>query len=302
MIGCKIVLVLGAGASVPYGFPDGSTLVRQIVQTAQGGSAYDAFSRWSGGKWKKDRIDLFCSELQESGWWSIDRFLQHRPDLQDIGKAMIAYYLMKCEQPETLDTYPNNLGRWYQYFYNELLRPKSPDELAKNPLSVITYNYDRSFEFYLYRALRAGFKLSPEDALAHSRAIPVVHMHGSLGELPPDERGRPYAPTVEGFVEASANLHIVSDDIESSGVIEKKCRPVLQAADRIIFLGFGYDRTNLGRLPLPPTEYHGTMYGLTHSERTVHAEYFQRRAGRQLAYTDPEIDCLQFLRHRRQLF
>ena len=62
MIGCKIVLVLGAGASVPYGFPDGSTLVRQIVQTAQGGSAYDAFSRWSGGKWKKDRIDLFCSE------------------------------------------------------------------------------------------------------------------------------------------------------------------------------------------------------------------------------------------------
>jgi hypothetical protein len=302
VIRAKVVLILGAGASKPYGFPVGPELVRDIVAMPNA-SDIGAFTQNSNGRWTKDDVIAFSIALDESRWISIDRFLQRRPDLQEIGKALIAFNILKCEHPGALGPH-EKFSRWYQYLYNELLRPDIANDFGKNPLSIITYNYDRSLEYYFWSALRQGFGLSPEEALRISGTIPIVHVHGSLGQLPPADGGRKYGGGAGTFfLEAAKDLHIVSDDIKASGVLER-CRDLLAGANRVVFLGFGFDPVNLDRLDLfvpgGPREFYGTSLGMTNSEvNTGVDQYFAtHNSGISLS----AVDCLDFLRNNRHMF
>jgi hypothetical protein len=297
-----VVLVLGAGASHPYGFPLGQELV-ELIKGMQGSTARLApFADATGGKWDHQRINNFCDELRKSGWVSIDRFLQRRPELADIGKAAIAFHLLESERWQWL-TSPSE-GRWYSYLYNHILDPVSPAEFGANQLSVITYNYDRSLELYLFDALRSGFNLSNESALQALNKIPFVHVHGSFGEVPgtgPDSRQ--YGDKSEMF-RATARMHVVSDDIAASGVL-RKCNELLRAATHVVFLGFGYDRVNMERLSLgrfQQAKYWGTAFGLTTSEVEAALQPQFAATGSQLHNTAFDVDCLRFLREHRDIF
>ena len=51
-----------------------------------------------------------------------------------------------------------------------------------NPLSVITFNYDRSLEAFFFRALQNLFGLPPDAAEDRRRMIKIIHVYGDLGE------------------------------------------------------------------------------------------------------------------------
>ena len=52
---------------------------------------------------------------------------------------------------------------WYVYLFNQLGARK--DDFNKNRISIITYNYDRSLEYFLFVALKFSYGISMAEAL-----------------------------------------------------------------------------------------------------------------------------------------
>ena len=101
MIKAPTVFVLGAGASAPYGFPLGRTLMSEIVRKLR--KAGDFRDQVQACAPHTD-MARFTSRLSASGRSSIDLFLEKRPDLLEIGKAAIVRALVPYEIDDEFDT------------------------------------------------------------------------------------------------------------------------------------------------------------------------------------------------------
>jgi hypothetical protein len=170
---------------------------------------------------ERDEVDRFLQTLRHAGYRSVDRFLESNPECMTIGKKAIATILLACEKPENLFP-PKATGpsHWYQIL-SDALDPAG-GSFAYNDLRIITFNYDRSIEHYLFTVLKNRFDLDEATALAAFRCIPIVHVHGSLGAYPPtEETRRPYggetdADSIERAATASSLLVRVTRHIPSS--------------------------------------------------------------------------------------
>ena len=123
-------------------------------------------------------IEKFREALLFSGKNSIDSFLEHRKEFIPIGKTAIAQELIKYEDPTQLF----KVGDWYQYFYN--LLNASFEHFGNNKISIITFNYDRSLDHYLFTALHNSYGKTEEECVSVMENIPIIHVHGQLGMLP----------------------------------------------------------------------------------------------------------------------
>ena len=144
------VLVLGAGASQPFGFPAGATLASDVVVHLRPGyGLFEALNEHS--RISEQTIMNFRHRFQTDGNYSIDAFLEGKdePTVQ-IGKTAIAYELIRYEDHERLFSFQDN---WLREMCSQLRT--SVDKFAKNKLSFITYNYDRSVEHFLFSALNS---------------------------------------------------------------------------------------------------------------------------------------------------
>ena len=294
----NIILVLGAGVSRPYGFPLGADLVQQII----GVNAKNFVAQTRPDKFSESLVKKFQEDLRNSGRRSIDRFLQQQPEHADLGKTLIAYSLTNNEDPD--EVYAGETrGGIYSYFYNNILDPNSPKELNSNRFVVITYNYDRSLEFFLWNALRHGFSLSNDEAAQHLKSLPIYHVHGSFGDITGDH-AREYARNFDDVNKAPERLRIVSEDIEQSSVIHE-CRKEISLSRDIIFLGFAYDRANVQRLLIPEImaerEENGdgeasNIYGTTKGLVPAEVSHNVVPLFAQLAPNLSDADCLAYLR------
>jgi hypothetical protein len=116
--------------------------------------------------------------LRECNLPSIDAFLEYRgEEFESIGKAAIAGTLIPCEIRA-------NLSRtgWYEYLHSRIIGRK--EDFEWNKLTVVTFNYDRSFEAALFVALQKAYHLSDTETAAYVKVIPVIHVYGQLGGLP----------------------------------------------------------------------------------------------------------------------
>jgi len=96
MIENKTVLVLGAGASVPFGFPTGQGLKDQVcAQTLQYPEKIQLLETLG---FDKNKIARFRTALENSGRSSVDAFLEYREDFLDIGKTAISATLLPFEK------------------------------------------------------------------------------------------------------------------------------------------------------------------------------------------------------------
>ena len=257
MISTPTLLVLGAGASMPYGYPSGDQLYTEIMEMSRSSGGVQDLT--SAG-FKPQFIEKFCTDLRHNQQYSIDRFLNQRREYSDIGKFSIALRLVRCEVPEGMERVGLETGHWYRYLWNRLSSGNTWEAFEKNALRIITFNYDRSLEHYLARALAA---LEPErsyaDAVAHVQKIPIRHMYGQLGKLTGDTEAvikylngaRPYETHAEKFVvdlaaDGIQTIHERDLDTDLGGAI----REDMTWAHRVCFLGFGYDEDNLKRLEL----------------------------------------------------
>jgi hypothetical protein len=264
----KTVFILGAGASMPYGFPSGTALLNRIIQILKGDKG-NSFMEELG--YSSESIHEFSQALTYSGRTSIDLFLEYRPEFVEIGKAAIATALIPAEKEQNLfpDAKDDN---WYQYLYGCL--STDFDKFDSNKVGFVTFNYDRSLEHYLFTAMKNGYGKSDQECADKLSKIPFVHVHGSLGCLPwQGESNRPYEPEVtEETVRHSADrIKIICESIDQDEQFHQ-AHTLLKEAEQVCILGFGYNKVNLDRLQLltnvpDSVKIKGSSYGLTDLEK-----------------------------------
>jgi len=247
MITHPTVLVLGAGASIPYGFPSGKTVLQDIQRKLDP----------KNPEWipilldlgiTEDQIDKFRWALYYSQQSSVDAFLEHRAEFLDLGKLVITLNILPNEDENWLMRFEGRDEGFYQHLFTKMSTQLK--NFGDNQLSVITFNYDRSIEHYLFKALQNTYGKADVECAKQLSKIQLIHVHGSLGKLPwQSSTGRPYNASYgpEEISDAAKQIVIIS---EKQGTSEEFYRAftLLQAAERIYFLGFGYNSVNLERL------------------------------------------------------
>jgi hypothetical protein len=115
----------------------------------------------------------------------------------------------------------------------------------------VTFNYDRSLQFYLLRAFQNALALDHAEAVKVLKRIEFVHVYGAVGALPVGSApGIPFGHTNSCFM-ASQSIGLVTPrTLEPS---QARAQELLGAARRIIFLGFGFWKENLDVLCPGPT-------------------------------------------------
>ncbi len=188
----------------------------------------------------------FCGELLYANPTSIDAFLELRKDLLEIGRAAIAWALIPHENLENMF----KKGDWYRYLLSKM-RADSLQEIANNRLTIITFNYDRSLEAYLFMALLKMYHDATQATVVEVLSkIPIIHVHGQLdflGWQTEGKGGRPYDGrfSAEIIRQSAAGIRIVH---EATSVEFVEAHKALNEAERIYFVGFGYHPTNMERL------------------------------------------------------
>ncbi len=241
-------------------------------------------------------LDSFGDKLHASGEESIDAFLEYQTgDFLDIGKAAIAAVMLAFERDTAIyeDFIEKRLltdfikerekdgteNSWYQLLWKALSAPF--DKFGSNQLSVVTFNYDRSLEHYLFTCLKNKYH-GKDDSEYKKLICPIVHIHGSLGPLswqapllpkssvPYDLMYKTDAnqkKRVNAFQIARKKIKVIPESKDDTPKLAM-AREWINDSERLIFLGFGYHKTNMERLKIGElvdrkTEIKGTTYGLS---------------------------------------
>lgn len=214
------VFVIGAGASVPYGFPTGANLLGTLRQ--------EKFKPRESGEVNHELLDILHShfndnstntllrtpETQHFYWhdsrqaylcseWSrkvrgsviltIDQFLKNLNDekLRAFGKRLMARQILYAEanaskEPKPTDdrTFPRSMHSidWIQQLLTRVdLFENWADYLRKTVF--LTFNYDRVLEFFLERYLVVDKSMPREEARSFVQGMEIHHMNGYLGPL-----------------------------------------------------------------------------------------------------------------------
>jgi hypothetical protein len=181
MITTPTVLVLGAGASCPYGFPTGKELKVEICNAFSKPEAEGCQFLSANTNHSADEFLQFGNAFLKSGQSSVDAFLEHRPEFLEVGKLAIAYCLIPREDEERLyQADEKRGGDWYGYLSEKL--NATFEEFGNNELSIITFNYDRSLEHFLLNSLHYSHGKKFEECAETLAKIPIIHVYGQLGE------------------------------------------------------------------------------------------------------------------------
>jgi hypothetical protein len=258
----KTVFILGAGAHVPYGFPDGRDLIKKIIDLMpKQGNANTPFSLAAFRLHNKQHgvtsalMAEFGESLQMTGHSSIDSFLatfSQRRGFPEIGKLAVAYVLLPLEF-KTLFVRDSIQQDWMSYLFEYMFHgcTHSADDFIKNnDVSFVSFNYDRTLEYFLSVRLASTYGLELGQAGELVKNIPIVHVYGSLGTFATTVLYTPEPGIINTRLkEAVMSMRLMYEDRDGESTIQQAKR-LISAADNICFLGFGFDPDNITRLEL----------------------------------------------------
>jgi hypothetical protein len=261
-----------------YGFPSGIELVEQILHQIkywdQPGiaPAERAMNRQMMTELGVDegRTKELQRLIESTPTESIDQLLEKRNEFIVEGKFFIALALIDREQPSNLNSVKQRRKSWYQYLWR-YIEAETAQEIGNNKLSIITYNYDRSIDFFLRQAVTGLYNVSDEKAALILSNIPVMHLHGQLGCLSIEGKpgGRPYNGNRDMLAmrEAMQGIRIIHESENYHQIPEfQRAADLLESAQKILVLGFGYHPVNIQRLGLGKFDLIGTTHGLRGAE------------------------------------
>ena len=266
MIVTPTVFVLGAGASAPFEFATGIQLSQAVIEGTKPRGTI-AKHLHSIMHIPLDDIAKFRTHFQASGLNSVDAFLERRSEYMDIGKLATAFVLIGQENPERLFSFNNN---WLRMLYNRMATDY--EQFKKNQVAFITFNYDRNPEHFFFEAISAAYDKPPHEVRELMRQhLPIIHLHGRLGYLPWERADKadtlPYHSNIDESTlkTASSNIKIIHEDIGGRDADFNEAKRLLNVAEKIVFLGFGYNERNIARLgiaDLPDNKAIGSVLGL----------------------------------------
>lgn len=321
MISEKTVFILGAGASHPYNYPTGTGL-RDIICT-------DFIPRYE--KFVKDDSEMerlpfvgsiiapikdFTIQFFRSSTPSIDLFLARNPEFSEMGKTAIVLSIWDAEHKSRFrrdvdNAHPSHQD-WYTLLFERmtstLTAPESYSQFRENKVTFITFNYDRSLEYFLHESFVNSFgsMKSSEDPIRELIPFDFLHVYGVISKLPwQSDNGMKYGiyPKLRSdLVKMIKNIRPI---YESSNTDLHDLKKEIRGAERIYFLGFGYAKENLDILGIPavlnPThKIYGTALGMTENEVAALKRYIRRKSEtmklniQNLVFKD--VNCYQLLR------
>jgi hypothetical protein len=303
MIRRPTVLILGAGASAEYDFPVGRSLLLQIVNELRQPSRLEMDMRSCG--FSAELIKQFCRELNDSNQPSVDAFLEQHKDNTDyerLGKAAIAASLIRCEDKPVLTD--RRQLKLYEYIWHRA--STAPGKYGGNALSILTFNYDRSFEEFLRRSLAASHPEFREKGTAFQEAVssfPVVHLYGSLGSLHEAHDllqygGGPEHPALPPTILSAAGRIRLYHQAKFDGRSWEQIQTLIGEAETICFLGFGFYPMNIKLLQgcglgkNDKTRFYASAFGLTPAEQGAAREAVKI----EIQFASEVSKCLEALR------
>lgn len=289
MITQETVFILGAGASVPYGYPTAHELRKFIISEFK--EKYLLYLKNDVQLSKTEAMHEtikflpLIQSFKQSGTNSFDLFLsRNEKKFYEQGKYILAWCLLYFESESRFNEdieKPNT--DWYKLLYNELtqgmIKSSDLEKFTENKLNVITFNYDRSFEQYLFESLFFSFYGDRQDIVRVSDWINVVHTYGKLFDLEWENHNAGIKYSTNELLglahDAKNNIQIIYEERKSH--IEK-IQNIITSAERIIFLGFGYGQENLEALGIKnllnrSQQIYGTALGFTERERIKIKEF-----------------------------
>lgn len=238
MLSKKTCLLLGAGASTHLGFPLGDQLRKNILSELNGQKDKPADELPSEFSRSGEDLQLFYDRLAYGNWSSPDAFLEKHREFIKTGNFLICRSLAQHEDHWNV----TSRGEWY----DRLVSSIHVDEVTKlkdNALSIVTFNYDRSIDFRLHKYVENHFGLDSSTAWdILTEAIPIIHLHGTLGSYPEI----PYGDKSNIF-ERSQSINIISE-IEDGLDQFRRASTLLNEAERVVVFGFGFATDNVNRL------------------------------------------------------
>lgn len=289
----QTVFILGAGASVSYGYPTGEELVGKVIDFAKLAVAFcrDALESNSGGfatrplinkrhspermstqdierEWTKaiEDFQALADHLSAAHPLVIDYFLDHNPDLADVGKFCIAWAILQAERThrqgyaETL-----NQQNWYRFILHKLTTGCLDKNtfVNNNHVSFITFNYDVSLDYGLYTGLSALQRFNDGDTIDKYLNGRIIHVYGKIRERPfdepppfdlgvvqsgtsrPEHYWRQRLIALDRVYEASQGLKVISPGKATSNSDEISiAKAMISKATVVYILGYGFDPLN----------------------------------------------------------
>ena len=290
------MFILGAGAMSDYEFPIAWRLKENVINYFAPGQELRHLAILEALGFSLEQLDRFREALRGSGQNSVDAFLEEQTEFLEIGIATMSMVLIKCERPENLYAQADPSANWLRNLLVHMRGTKF-NEFRNNQVSFVTFNYDRSLEYFLCRALANTFGKSEEESGEMLDDIPLIHLHGRLGFLPwQGEDARPYEPKIDAHAVqvCMRQVKVVNRNTEINAEQFGKAKELLAAAERVYLLGVGFNNDNLSRLgimELSDNKAKATGIGLRQREY----DELHRRFGQKLEIR-MESNCIDFLR------
>jgi len=255
---------------------------------------------------------------------SIDNVIHQMSDDADLvycSKLAIVRKILEAERKCALRVHSNTRkstwtevkGTWLGGLAQMVVQDRQRGNLGGlfENLSIICFNYDRTIARFLPFAVASQFGIPIEQTYEITKRLRIIHPYGSIGPLE--------WQTQKGAVQFGAercdlgathqNIRTFTEQTSDESALAEM-KGLLESAERIAFLGFGYIPQNmellLNEVSGKATDVFGTCIGLSDPDReTVSGQlsallkpaYRGHKAGRLVP-----LECAPFLReHFRTL-
>lgn len=236
----QTTLILGAGASRPFGFPIGRDLHKSLETSHNERDEFLTKLGYADNDAYRKLVRVFQAE-------SIDRFLAKYSEHVERAKLEIAYHLIKEENHFSL-TNQHNPDHWYKYLHDVVLG--DDENLGGGKLKIITFNYDLSLERYLCETNSVRHRLTAEQSRERMENLHVVHVHGHIGAMDlVHGKGRAYGEISPELLKEAASRMVTISESQTEKFWER-AHGSLAGAKNVLFLGFAFAEENLKRLAL----------------------------------------------------
>jgi hypothetical protein len=277
------LFIVGAGASVPYGFPTGESLFDEIRELnyrneyLKDENCKNDYFKYFGKIGKSYDMQTtmklmynFTVDIKESSMVSIDDFLRNRKKLNDIqnkfGKMVIAKKILDAERNSKTKIELKNKIDWFNYLFSFIDRDDNLFNDFFNNSTFITFNYDRLLEYKILEFLCYDKNFKEEEASKKLEKVKIIHVNGCLGNLRDIEFGKneekewnswekDYDIIYPDYFFMIDNMKTIweydDNDIKQK---QNDIMKIFEKSTRIFFIGFGWLEYNMKLLCLDNIE------------------------------------------------